>query len=91
MKTEIEFLRQLEADLEDAATREAARLERSAMRGALHRRPGRGANVAAVAAIFVLLAGTIGFLATGENARNKFTGVGDAVGGAGAERCGLRR
>ena len=85
MKTEIEFLRQLEADLEDVTTREVARLERSAMRGAVRRRPGRGwANVAAVAAIFILLAGTIGFLATGENARDKFTEVGDAVGGAGS-------
>lgn len=83
MKTEIEFLKQLEADLEDAATRETARLERSAMRGSIRSRPGRGwADVAALAAVFILLAGAIGYLATGDT-RDKFTEVGDAVGGGG--------
>ena len=84
MKTDIEFLNQLEADLEDAATREAARLERAKMRGAIRRGGGRmWTKVAGIAAVVVLVAGVIGALTT-ENARDKFTEVGDAVGGAGS-------
>ena len=95
MKTDIEFLRQLEADLEDVATREVARLERVKMRGAIRRKTGPWAKVAGIAAALVVVAGAIGFIATdtlpamlSQSARDKFTEVGDAIGGsdgAGAE------
>jgi hypothetical protein len=89
MKTDIEFLKQLETDLEDAATREVTRLERAKMRGAIRRRPGQTwAKVAGIAAVVVVVAGTIGFVATGTlpmalRSSDKFAEVGDAVGDGG--------
>jgi hypothetical protein len=66
MNTEIEFLRQLETDLDDATSREIARLERAALQGAIRRNTGRvWVRVAGIAAAFLVVAGAIGFLARG--------------------------
>jgi Domain of unknown function (DUF4349) len=63
MNTEIELLRQLETDLEDAASRELARLERTTLQGAIRRNTGRvWMKVAGVAAAFLVVAGAIGFI-----------------------------
>jgi hypothetical protein len=68
MKTEIKFLRQLEADIADAASREMARRERASLQGAIRRNTGRvWVKVAGIAAAFLVVAGAIGFVAGGED------------------------
>jgi hypothetical protein len=93
MNTDIEYLRQLEADLKDASARETTRLERATLQGAIRRNAGRRwMRVAGVAAAFLVVAGAIGFLADG-GASDMFQGVGDAVagdGGAGAVPAALQ-
>jgi uncharacterized protein DUF4349 len=81
VNTDIEYLRQLETDLGDAAVREASRA-REAATPARRRRPKQmWMRVAGVAAAFLVVAGAIGFLADG--ASDKFQQVGDAVAGGG--------
>lgn len=66
MNTEIEYLKQLETDLKDAAARETTRMERATLQGAIRKNTGRGwAKVVGVAAAFLVVAGAIGFLAQG--------------------------
>jgi hypothetical protein len=66
MNTDIEYLRLLERDLEDAAVRELSRGADPAATPAPRRRPGRTwARVAGVAAAFLVVAGAIGFVAGG--------------------------
>jgi hypothetical protein len=66
MNSEIEFLGQLETDLEDAASRERIRLQRATLQGAIRRNTGRTwMKVAGVAAAFLVVAGAIGFVAGG--------------------------
>jgi hypothetical protein len=85
MNTEIEYLKQLETDLKDAAVREMARAERVALQGSIRRNTGRTwMKVAVAAAAFLVVAGSIGFVAGGgnlilESSRDKFQEVGDAV------------
>jgi hypothetical protein len=85
MNTDIEYLQQLESDLEDAAVREMARLSSPAATPAPRRRPGKTwARVAGVAAAFLVVAGAIGFIAGGGNlSQTKFSQVGQAVNEAG--------
>jgi hypothetical protein len=94
MNTDIDFLKSLESDLEDVASREQIRLQRVALKGSIRRNAGRTwMKGAGVAAAFLVVAGSIGFLANigvlGESARDKFQEVGDAVasdgGGSGEE------
>jgi vacuolar-type H+-ATPase subunit E/Vma4 len=96
MNTEIEILKSLESDLDDVASRERIRLQRATLQGSIRRNTGRSwMKVAGVAAAFLVVAGSIGFLANmgvlGESAENKFNQVGSAVrsdddsGGSGAE------
>jgi uncharacterized protein DUF4349 len=93
MNTEIEYLKQLETDLKDAAARETTRMERATLQGAIRKNTGRGwTKVVGVAAAFLVVAGAIGFLAQGglrsESAFNgpsdKFQGVGEAVASGGS-------
>ncbi|HET6792011.1 MAG TPA: DUF4349 domain-containing protein [Actinomycetota bacterium] len=84
MNTEIEILKSLEGDLEDVASRERIRLQRTTLQGSIRRNTGRNwMKVAGVAAAFLVVAGSIGFLANrgvlGESAENKFNQVGSAV------------
>ena len=84
MNTEIEILRILEGDLVDVASRESFRLQKATLRGDIRRNTGRTwMKVAGVAAAFLVVAGSIGFLANmgvlGESAQTKFTEVGGAV------------
>ncbi len=66
MNTQIEYLKQLETDLKDAAARETARMERATLQGAIRKNTGRGwTKVVGVAAAFLVVAGAIGFLAQG--------------------------
>jgi hypothetical protein len=66
MNTEIEYLKQLETDLKDAAARETMRMERATLQGAIRKNTGRGwIKVVGVAAAFLVVAGAIGFLAQG--------------------------
>jgi Domain of unknown function (DUF4349) len=66
MNTEIEYLEQLETDLNDAAARETTRIERATLQGAIRKNTGRGwTKVVGVAAAFLVVAGAIGFLAQG--------------------------
>ena len=66
MNSEIEYLKQLENDLKDAAARETTRMERATLQGAIRKNTGRGwTKVVGVAAAFLLVAGAIGFLAQG--------------------------
>lgn len=84
MRTDFEYLRQLETDLGDAAVREAAT-------PATRRRAGQmWMKVAGVAAAFLVVAGAIGFVVAGDPfaRKTKFDEVGKAVagtGGGGAE------
>jgi hypothetical protein len=65
MKTDIEYLRRLEADLEEVVGREAGRLQRNQLSGSIKRNAGRRwVRVAGMAAAFVLIAGAIGLLTT---------------------------
>jgi hypothetical protein len=80
MNTRIEFLRDLETDLEDAASRERIRLQRATLQGAIRRNTGRvWMKVAGIAAAFLVVAGAIGFIAGGAN--DMFPGVGDQTSG----------
>jgi hypothetical protein len=88
MNTEIEYLKQLETDLKDAAARETTRMERATLQGAIRKNTGRGwTKVVGVAAAFLVVAGAIGFLAQGglvgsgasRASGDKFQQVGDAV------------
>jgi len=85
MNTEIEYLKQLETDLKDAATRETARVERRALQGAIHRNAGRTwMRVAGVAAAFLVVAAAIGFVVGGAGSSNSplsFDQAGEAVAG----------
>ncbi|MGH2680753.1 MAG: DUF4349 domain-containing protein [Actinomycetota bacterium] len=87
MNTDIEYLRQLEADLKAAADGEVARLRAATTASARRRRGQMWMKVAGVAAAFVIVAGAIGFLTNGNDATTKFSEVGEAVdagsGGAG--------
>jgi hypothetical protein len=84
MNTEITFLKQLESDLKDAASREAARMERATLQGAIRKNTGRGwTKVVGVAAAFLVVAGAIGFLAQG--GLMTATDSGGAAGAAPAE------
>ena len=66
MNTDIEYLKQLETDLKDAAARESTRMERATLQGAIRKNTGRGwTKVVGVAAAFLVVAGAIGFLAQG--------------------------
>jgi Domain of unknown function (DUF4349) len=79
MNTDIDFLKSLESDLEDVASRERIRLQRVTLQGSIRRNAGRTWMKVSVAAVaFLVVAGAIGFLA-GESASDKFQEVGDAV------------
>jgi hypothetical protein len=87
MNTEIEILKRLEGDLEDLASRERIRLQRTTLQGSIRRNTGRTwMKVAGVAATFLVVAGSIGFLANmgvlGESAQNRFNQGGGAVVGS---------
>lgn len=84
MNTDIEFLKIIESDLEDVASRERVRLQRVTLQGSIRRNTGRTwMKVVGVAAAFLVVAGSIGFLANmgvlGGSARDTFQEVGDAV------------
>ena len=92
MNTEIEYLKQLETDLKDAAARETARMERATLQGAIRKNTGRGwTKVVGVAAAFLVVAGAIGFLAQGGlmssagSGGQAFQEVGGAVADGGGE------
>jgi hypothetical protein len=84
MNTDIEYLRQLETDLMDAAAREQARSERAAAAAPAGRRRPRQTwvRVAGAAAAFLVVAGAIGFIAGG-GSMGRFVTGGDAVSTAG--------
>jgi hypothetical protein len=83
MNTEIEFLRNLETDLEDAASRERVRLQRVTLQGSIRRNTGRvWMKVAGVAAAFLVVAAAIGFL-DGGGSDNRFAQVGAALDSSG--------
>ena len=64
MNTEFEILKTLEGDLDDVASRERIRLQRTTLQGSIRRNTGRSwMKVAGVAAAFLVVAGSIGFLA----------------------------
>jgi Domain of unknown function (DUF4349) len=66
MNTEIEFLKNLETDLEDAASRELIRVQRATLQGSIRRNTSRTwMKVVVAAAAFLVVAGGIGFIATG--------------------------
>jgi hypothetical protein len=78
MTTDIEYLKQLEADLEEVMAREAAGVHHLTAPPPSSRSGRTWAKVAGVAAAFLVVAFTIGsFL--GESASDKFQQVGDAV------------
>jgi hypothetical protein len=83
MNTQIEYLKQVETDLKDAAARETARMERATLQGAIRKNTGRGwTKVVGVAAAFLVVAGAIGFLAQGglmSSGGQAFQEVGSAV------------
>jgi hypothetical protein len=70
MNTDIEYLRQLETDLEDAAVAEASRAREAAATPARGRAGQMWMRVAGVAAAFLVVAAAIGFVArdTGDDA-----------------------
>jgi hypothetical protein len=81
VNTDIEYLKQLERDLADAASREIARVSSPAATPAPRRRSGKTwARVAGVAAAFLVVAGAIGFVV---NAGGGF-GANDSAGTGGA-------
>jgi hypothetical protein len=68
MNTEIEFLKNLETDLEDAASHERIRLQRATLQGSIRRNASRTwKKVVVAAAAFLVVAGGIGFIAGGGN------------------------
>jgi hypothetical protein len=85
MKTEFEYLRQLETDLGDAAVRETSRAREAATPTTRRRAGQMWMRVAGVAAAFLVVAGAIGFLAggSGDNGTASFDQVGEAVAGGG--------
>ena len=100
MNPEIEYLKQLETDLKDAAARETTRMERATLQGAIRKNTGRGwTKVVGVAAAFLVVAGAIGFLAQGglmssaDGGGQSFQEVGGAVadGGEGGARRAVGR
>jgi Domain of unknown function (DUF4349) len=82
VNTDIEYLKQLAADLEEVATREAAGPSPAAATPARRRSGSVWARVAGVAAAFLVVAGLIGFMAgvgsfsSGEDAGSGGGGVG---------------
>ena len=82
MNTEIEILKSLEGDLDDVASREKIRLQRTTLQGAIRRNTGRSwMKVAGVAAAFLVVAGSIGFIASGGSVfpmMSEADGAGDA-------------
>jgi hypothetical protein len=100
MNTDIEFLKAIESDLEDVASRERIRLQRVTLQGSIRRNTGRTwMKVAGVAAAFVVVAGAIGFVAGGEDnflrraiggSADRFQEVGDAVASDGGPEEGAR-
>ena len=83
MNTEIEILKSLEGDLEDVASRERIRLQRTTLQGAIRRNTGRTwMKVAGVAAAFLVVAGAIGFVAGGGNG----VSMSEADGSGGSEQ-----
>lgn len=88
MNTDIEYLKQLETDLKDAAAREAAG-SRGAATPARRRAGQMWMKVAGVAAAFIVVAGAIGFVAGGGSdgmrlaSPDRFQEVGDAVASTG--------
>jgi hypothetical protein len=89
MNTDFEYLRQLETDLGDAAVRETSRV-REAATPATRRRAGQmWMKVAGVAAAFLVVAGAIGFIASGNSLMSRSDSptslqeVGEAVAGGG--------
>ena len=98
MNTEIEFLKNLETDLEDAASRELIRVQRATLQGSIRRNTGRTwKKVFVAAAAFLVVAGGIGFIAGGDllprlalrDDSNKFQQVGEAV-NSGSDGSGAR-
>jgi hypothetical protein len=92
MNTDIEFLKTIESDLEDVASRERIRLQRATLQGSIRRNTGRTwMKVVGVAAAFIVVAGVIGFVASGGGGDNeaapaqagRFQETGDAVAGVG--------
>ena len=82
MNTEIEYLRQLETDLKDAAVAEVSRAREAAAPTTRGRTGQMWLKVAGVAAAFLVVAGAIGFVASGgmgANDGDRFQEVGDAV------------
>jgi hypothetical protein len=71
MNTDIEYLRQLETDLKDAATAEASRAREAAAKPARGRTGQMWMKVAGVAAAFIVVAGVIGFVASGGGGDNE--------------------
>jgi hypothetical protein len=89
MNTEIEYLKQLEIDLKDAAARETTRMERATLNGAIRKYTGPGwTRVVGVAAAFLVVAGAIGFVFGGAGSSNSpatFDQAGEAVAGDGGQ------
>ena len=83
MNTEIEYLKQLETDLKDAAARETTRMQRATLQGSIRKNTGRGwIRVVGIAAAFLVVAGAIGFVFGGDGmfpTSRRFQQVGDAV------------
>jgi hypothetical protein len=83
MNTEIEFLKNLETDLEDAASRELIRVQRATLQGSIRRNTGRTwKKVVVAAAAFLVVAGGIGFIAGGGNLLPSLTSSADGSGEA---------
>ena len=85
MNTDIDFLKDLESDLDDVASRERIRLQRVTLQGSIRRNTGRTwMKVAVAAAAFLVVGGGIGFIAGGEgvlfpSVSDRFAEVGGAV------------
>jgi hypothetical protein len=96
MNTEIEFLKSLETDLEDAASRERIRLQRATLQGSIRRNTGRTwMKIVGAAAAFLVVAAAIGFVASGSGSDSDGSpgsfeqaggGVADSDGGAEATK-----
>ena len=85
MNTEIEILKSLEGDLEDVASRERIRLQRTTLQGSIRRNTGRSwMKVAGVAAAFLVVAGAIGFVAGGGSLVRQMSGADSGGSGDGA-------
>jgi hypothetical protein len=82
MNTDIEYLRQLDTDLGDAAVREASRMRESATPATRRRAGQRWMRVAGVAAAFLVVAGAIGFIVRSSD--GMFSASMDAGGGGSA-------